>query len=442
VTEFSSQTLGHDTQGQFAIDVVIGIDYGTRFTKIAVAIGNRRQVILNKKGEGLLIPSTVFIGTNGEIVSFPDPQPAGSVKIEYLKMLLAGADNNLFQSVRTNINGKPLHSLVQPLAAFFLGNLVRHIRRAMLQGRPELPQRKINWFLNVGAPVQHCDADLKAFKEVAAVAFEWGRSASQKLSLDQLSETYVDTLRKIDLDSSPAFVVPELTAALHEFVRDPNRADALYGFVDIGGGTIDGAIFHVNRSEIGSPLRIHCAKVACAGTMAVSRLMLAQIYLKISDHIEFPLLGTSNNPTINIPLAEPLSFHGDQSARDEVQNVIGTIAHQTSQHIYPGTGKDFIHLRIFLAGGGASSAWYKNSIERTFVDRNLHQFGYSGLHAELVGKPAGYSGNDYSRFVVALGLADPNASLVDAMLPSQFRKAELNMPPPKVPDYMDTKDWT
>jgi hypothetical protein len=59
--------------------------------------------------------------------------------------------------------------------------------------------------------------------------------------------------------------------------------------------------------------------------MAVNRLMLAQIYLKISDHIEFPLLGTSNNPTINIPLAEPLSFHGDQSARDEVQNVIGTV---------------------------------------------------------------------------------------------------------------------
>ena len=164
--------------------------------------------------------------------------------------------------------------------------------------------------------------------------------------------------------------------------------------------------------------------------------------MKLSDCIEFPLLGTSNNPTINIPLAEPLSFHGDQSARDEVQNVIGTIAHHTSQNIYPGTGNDSIRLRVFLAGGGASSAWYKNSIERTLVDRNLHQFGYTSLRAELVGKPAGYSGNDYSRFVVALGLADPNASLVDAMLPSQFRKAELNMPPTKVQDYMDTKDWT
>ena len=41
-----------------------------------------------------------------------------------------------------------------------------------------------------------------------------------------------------------------------------------------------------------------------------------------------------------------------------------------------------------------------------------------------------------------LGLADPNASLVDAMLPSQFRKAELNIPPLKVPNYVDTKYLT
>jgi hypothetical protein len=442
VTKNSTQNFGQNSQPQIAIDVVIGIDYGTRFTKIAAAVGNRRQVLLSKHGEGLLIPSAVFIGPNGAVVSFPDPQPPGSRKVEYLKMLLADADNNLFQSIRPNINGKPFRSLIRPLAAFFLGNLVRYVRQTILKNQPELTQRHINWFLNVGAPVQHCDADLNSFREVAAVAFEWGKLASRHLSLDQLTDAYVETVRKIDPESSPAFVVPELTAALHEFVKDPNRADALYGFVDIGGGTIDGAIFHVNRSDIGSPLRIHCAKVACAGTMAVSRLMLTQIYLKISDCIEFPLLGTSDHPTINIPLAEPLSFHGDQSARDEIQNVIGTIAQQTSQHIYPHTGRDSIQLRVFLAGGGARSAWYKNSIERTLIDRNLHQFGFTSVRAELVGKPAGYSGNDYSRFVVALGLADSNASLVDAMLPSQFKKAELNTRSSRIPDYMDTKDWT
>jgi hypothetical protein len=130
-------------------------------------------------------------------------------------------------------------------------------------------------------------------------------------------------------------------------------------------------------------------------------------------------------------------MRGSNQFRENRAPLVGTVVER-----YPGTGNDSIRLRVFLAGGGASSAWYKNSIERTLVDRNLHQFGYTSLRAELVGKPAGYSGNDYSRFVVALGLADPNASLVDAMLPSQFTKAVLNMPPPKVPNYIDTKDWT
>jgi hypothetical protein len=85
---------------------------------------------------------------------------------------------------------------------------------------------------------------------------------------------------------------------------------------------------------------------------------------------------------------------------------------------------------------------YEDQAESTNVEERIYSGFPSYDDQALIGKPAGYSGNDYSRFVVALGLADPNPSLVDAMLPSQFRKVELNVPPPKVPDYIDTKDWT
>jgi hypothetical protein len=86
---------------------------------------------------------------------------------------------------------------------------------------------------------------------------------------------------------------------------------------------------------------------------------------------------------------------------------------------------DFHHVR--LAGGGATSAWYKSTIEKTFVTRKLSQLGLTGIRSEIISKSVDYRGEDFPRFVIALGLADSVVALADAQLPSQFRNAE---PPP------------
>jgi hypothetical protein len=64
---------------------------------------------------------------------------------------------------------------------------------------------------------------------------------------------------------------PELAAALSEYIRDPNRPEGLYGFCDIGGGTIDGAIFRLNRGAGYPRLAIPSAAVRPLGTVAVAR---------------------------------------------------------------------------------------------------------------------------------------------------------------------------
>jgi hypothetical protein len=137
--------------------------------------------------------------------------------------------------------------------------------------------RRVNWFVNVGVPVQHYDANVDAFSEVSAVAFVWSEYEITKVKLTDLISTYAKIITRIDRKASPAQVVPELTGAIHQLMRDPNREDALYGLFDIGGGTLDGAIFHINRSGIGRPLRIHAARVDHCGTIAVSRMMVAAV---------------------------------------------------------------------------------------------------------------------------------------------------------------------
>lgn len=413
------------------LDIVIGLDYGTRFTKVAVGIGRDRRVWRDELNVRL-IPSIIYVADDGSVVSYPDHPSPGSDKIEYLKMLLAGGDEDIFRSIRPQVRGKSIKMLARPLAAAFLSGVVRAVRSTVARSRPDLMQRRVNWFLNVGVPVQHCNSNADAFKEVASVAFQWAQSRAKRMSIDELCQYYERTAVLVDKEISPASVVPELTAALHEFVRDPNCADDLYGLFDVGGGTIDGAIFRINRSGIGWPLRIHAARVDCAGSMAVSRTMLAEMFSKLPYYIEAPLLSADQIPKIALPLSNALSFKNNKSAREEIQTLVATLIGKTRRH-YNGqmfsprldaTARDTRPLRVFLSGGGANSAWYKSAIEETYSIRNLQQWGLTGIRAEVVSKPAGYVGDDFPRFVIALGLADPSAALADAQLPSQIQSMD------------------
>jgi hypothetical protein len=443
----SSEGPTPNRAGWPSVDVVIGIDYGTRFTKVAVGIGRERMVWQDESGKRLL-PSVVYVTPDSRVVSYPDRPPSNSEKVEYLKMLLADDADDIFRSVRSRVAGRPIRDVVRPLAAAFLTGIVRQVRVTLVRRRPDLTGRPSSWFLNVGVPVQYCDSIVEAFKQVAAIAFEWAQYKPRTVSLDELTVAYEDAARSVDFDSSPASVAPELTAALHEFVRDPNRSDDFYGFFDIGGGTLDGAIFRINRSGVGLPLRIHAARVECAGSMAVSRTMLAEMYSKLPHYIEGPLLGTDQRPTIIIPLAEPLAFKTNRSAQEQIQNLVATLIGKARRQFngqmfsprLDATARDTRPLRAFLAGGGASSGWYKSAIEETYSVRNLQQWGLTGIRAEVVSRPQNYSGNDFSRFVIALGLADTNAALADAQLPSQIHDADplphRSAPPPITKDMV------
>ena len=418
-------------QAALPVDMVIGIDFGTRFTKVAVSDGRQRQVWADDSRQKL-IPSIIHVAPNGNVISYPSPELPGSEKIEYLKMLLAESSDRVFRSVRQSVYGKPIEGLVRPLAAAFLSGLIRHVRASVIRRRPDLEQRSVSWFVNVGVPVQHYDANMDAFREVAAVAFHWSQRDLTKYKVDDLKAAYDQIAGALDCNSSPAQVVPELTAAIHQLIRDPNREDTLYGLVDVGGGTLDGAIFHVNRSGIGRPLRIHAARVEQCGTIAVSRMMVAEIYSKLSDYVESALVSKQETPTLQLPLTKPLNFREDRSAEILVQNVIGGVIQSTRRQLYgqmfsprvDATTRDTPPLRVFMAGGGATSAWYKSAIEKIFLARNLSQFGLTGIHSEIISKPADYRGDDFPRFVIALGLADSIVALADAQLPSQFRNAE------------------
>ena len=163
--------------------------------------------------------------------------------------------------------------------------------------------------------------------------------------------------------------------------------------------------------------------------------------------MERALVNGHPMPTVPLPLTEELKFRGDTTVEILVQNLVGGVIQTTRKHLYgqmfsprvDAKPKDTPPLRVFIAGGGATSAWYKSAIEKTFVTRNLSQFGLTGIRSEIISKPVDYSGEDFPRFVIAMGLADSMVALADAQLPSQFRTAEP-LPDRKPRGTLITKD--
>lgn len=176
-------------------------------------------------------------------------------------------------------------------------------------------------------------------------------------------------------------------------------------------------------------------------------MMVAEIYSKLSDYLEGALISRQETPTVQLPLTKALHFRGDKSVEILVQNVVGGVIHIARRQLHgqmfspriDATARDTPPLRVFIAGGGATSSWYKSAIERIFTMRNLSQYGLTGIRCEIISKLADYGGDDFARFVIALGLADSVVALADAQLPSQFRNAE---PPPErePPSAPITKD--
>ena len=83
--------------------------------------------------------------------------------------------------------------------------------------------------------------------------------------------------------------------------------------------------------------------------------------------------------TFELPLTNLLKFRDDKSVESLVQNVIGGIIQATRRQLYgqmfsprvDASARVTPPLRVFIAGGGATSAWYKSAIEGTFLTRNL-----------------------------------------------------------------------
>lgn len=427
------------------IDAYIGIDFGTRFTKVALYLPHLelREILALGNSAERLLPSRLALGSD-KLIYPPELSPA-SVKthIEYLKMRLAEPEGTAFGPILpgTDVEGS---IAVRALSAFYVASVIRLAQQAARRKKNVGASRPVDWTVNVGVPVKHCDSDVNSiFQEMCGVAWLWKDKDPRPASLDGLVADYEISLKELpsSWDDLPIQVAPELTAALAHFGEDKNTAPGLYAFLDIGGGTLDGSAFRLQRRPAGPEFTIYAAEVDNLGTMAVARHALkcmgknprsAREQQTTLERLEQQIILGGKSPKIVV---------GDMERK--VQVLLHKVVSQTRRKCREDFSDDLYGERprlrtlanlshpiipLFLGGGGARSQWYQALFLRTSSDLNQRQIDVGGYNVRVLPAPSGIRDDDYPRFVIALGLTSRGLHWDRYKLPSSI---PIAAPPPQ-----------
>jgi hypothetical protein len=452
-------------KGTARLDIVIGLDFGTRFTKVGyriVGVDQPRIIVLDPaKPETALFKSILFFDT--QTMTVHRKRPSGNLltieELPYLKLLLKDFDQP------TILVPLMLRKIVDPksikvFAAFYLAGVLNSAIATIAKTEAaRLNGRRVFYALNVSLPADHYDDSASdRFREVGVVALRWAQGPIGTLvqaSLSDLTASYEDNGREpvVEFD---VCVFPEIIAALYQFITRRDTPDGIHGFIDIGGGTIDGCIFDLLRDRGQSiEVNILSAKVAPLGTIVVAKKALGVLYRDLEQRIETEIV-TRNEIEIRVPL--PLEAAAKQLADFTAQLLIDArgkmpgqaLVHDKTAHFETSAllrelAKTF---NIFVAGGGANSGWYKGVVAGVHQERSLTANNIMNYRCELLRPPPDFdtsAGIAFERFIIAYGLTMDAANLetLKTRLPRQLRPgAELPRARLSTIEYANTKELT
>lgn len=405
------EKLQHSTGSQTgAVEIVIGIDFGTSFTKAAIGL---KDQIFPVSWEGISL--------------FPDPYllPSEYSELKNGACYVGQAPDQDLECLQHHLK----HPFIDPAvsaasvvrAAVYLGLVIRYIRAWVYKFHgKKIGNSPIRWLLNIGAPSNGLEVGRleEAYRRLGNLAWKCSQSRGRlcreeanTLANSVDSKTVAEGL--FDLS-----VLPEFVGQIAGYVKSAQRKPGLHALVDIGGGTLDVVTFiiHENNGEDVFPFLVPA--VEPLGTQM----------LNFNRFVDGPAHGRGDidelQPVLDAPLFASCSglslAHVEQ--RDaffwkEVDRVVHRVLLKTRQKRDPNSEHWKLGLPTFVTGGGAN-------IEQ-FVTTTKAAGARVAKHLQIMSLPnhpalANFSGSaaDYQRISVACGLA------MDAMNLGQIKPAK------------------
>lgn len=404
----SASHMLHKTVTAFGqpIDVVIGVDFGTSFTKVAVGL---KDIIVPVDWAGVslhperfLLPSEFTELEDGTLVLGLDPSADPACHHQYLKQPFLRAD---------------VSPKFRAQAAAFLALVLRYVFAWIYRShRQLLVGQQVRWMFNLGVPSDGLEVGAieLTYRQLATVAWAMGigKEPIRLSDAEALCQQKASGQLPPGLIAPPA-IIPEFVAQLASYVQSPQRTPGLHALVDVGGGTLDVVTFNVHRSQGEDVFPFFVPRVLTLGTQMVNHNRLEgheqRVDLsKLPDELSHLLTYKDFADRTGLPPGHV--FARDELLFREVQQKTKSVLQQTKARRYRHAPEWREGLRVFLTGGGAQVAEYRNSIEKGIKDVAQR---VNPMPLPQHPRVAGFGGSlaEYQRISVACGLALDEFSL-------------------------------
>ena len=399
-----TQLSTRETQAGGAIDIFIGLDFGTSYTKAAVGLKDQIFAVdwqgVSACTDRYLLPSEYSCLADGSCEIGQAPDVSVNQVLQHLKHPLIDA------AVSTA-------SLVN--AAVFLALVLRYIRAwVFFHHGDKIGRSSIRWMLNIGAPSNGLENERHRRAYLKMTSTAWSMSTMEPRPTvaragDLISSWQPDVLPK---DLIGLEVLPEFVAQIAGYVQSAQRQRGLHALVDVGGGTLDVVTFIVHERDGEDVFPFLVPEIRALGTqmLNMNRLVEAPEHekTKLPDELH-PVLNTvqyaqcSGLPEDHIALRDKV-FWG------EVHSTVHRVFFQTKRNRYRLSEAWTKGIPVFLTGGGGSVEGYRTSVQSggqyCAPVMNLMTLPKHPKLAEFDGSTI-----DYQRVSVACGLAQDSYSL-------------------------------
>lgn len=324
LSSFRKQTISN---------VFIGIDFGTSYTKVSYSYAPTQvpQIETIKWDNDFFKQTVLYV--QDERLFFE--KPTGNFKeVKYFKY-------SIIEKKLKNTAENTVNNFEEMCCVYFLAQVIKRSLKIIQQNLNISNLDDIKVSINMGVPLENFYEDANKnnkglYQEILedAILLAGGSRIRAEIPENQvlisnLDSVYSEILQKKAILKWAAHVYPELAAELLLYHQSKFVADGVYAIIDVGGGTVDMALFQKETSGYTKNPYMYC---------------LAQKVLPYGVEI----LQESSN-----------SVSADQF-KIEFSSML-----MNSKDYLGVNYTNYKKLDVFFLGGGAGNPWYSNNIEST-----------------------------------------------------------------------------
>jgi hypothetical protein len=334
--------------------LVIGLDFGTAFTKVVVGEVRLKMAIplrgSGDKASDYLLPTVYWLSRDGKCSI---DSPSGEQHAD-LKMSL--------------IEGNAAEAALRDAAAY-LALVLRRVRGFVFDHKSEIYGGNfIDWRINVGLPTDsyHDEKLTDAYKKILGAA--WTASAEpgaisaarvDKILSEEKSVSDTASAAREVLHPEAISSFPEFVAQITGYVRSPLRQPDLHLLVDVGAGTLDVTVFNVHEDDEEDKFPIFDKAVKPLGTRFLTRHRINGTgFREEKEFAPFAPVPSRKRFLELLKITEAKLAEIDKPFRDSVSKVVGDSLRYTKSRRYPLSRRWEDGVPIFLCGGGSKSDFY------------------------------------------------------------------------------------